>query len=132
MPLNKTKFPLPDEKGSTEQEVPMAITVDQLKEKLGLTPYYVEDGAREVTGGYAGDLLSWVMGRATSGDAWVTIMSNINVIAVAQLTDVACVILAEGVVPGEDLIAAAEMRGINLFSSPEPTFALCGKIFGEL
>ena len=86
----------------------MAITVDQLKEKLELTPYYVEDGEREVTGGYAGDLLSWVMGRATSGDAWVTIMSNINVIAVAQLTDVACVILAEGVVPGDDLIAAVD------------------------
>ena len=110
----------------------MAITVDQLKEKLELTPYYGDDGTREVTGGYVGDLLSWVMGRATSGDAWVTIMSNINVIAVAQLTDVACVILAEGVVPGDDLIAAAKMRGINLFSSPEPGFALCGKIFGEL
>ena len=110
----------------------MAITVDQLKEKLELTPYYVEDGSREVTGGYTGDLLSWVMGRATSGDAWVTIMSNINVIAVGQLTDVACVILAEGVVPGEDLIKAAEMRGINLFSSPEPSFALSGKIFREL
>ena len=35
----------------------MAITVDQLKEKLELTPYYVEDGSREVTGGYTGDLL---------------------------------------------------------------------------
>lgn len=110
----------------------MALTVDELKEKLNLTPHYIEDGSREVTGGYTGDLLSWVMGRATSGDAWVTIMSNINVIAVAQLTDVACVILAEGVIPGDDLIAAAEMRGINLFSSPEPSFVLSGKIFGEL
>lgn len=110
----------------------MALTVDELKEKLELTPYYVEDGEREITGGYAGDLLSWVMGRATSGDAWVTIMSNINVIAVAQLTDVACVILAEGVVPGDELVAAAKMRGINLFSSEEPAFALAGKIFQEL
>lgn len=110
----------------------MALTVDELKEKLELTPYYVEDGEREITGGYVGDLLSWVMGRATSGDAWVTIMSNINVIAVAQLTDVACVILAEGVVPGDELVAAAKMRGINLFSSEEPAFALAGKIFQEL
>ena len=110
----------------------MAITVKELAEKLELTPYCVEDDTREVTGGYVGDLLSWVMGRAQSGDAWVTIMSNINVIAVAQLTDVALVILAEGVVPGEDLITAAEMRGINLYSSPEPGFALCGRIWGEL
>lgn len=106
------------------------ISVNDLAQKLGLTPHNLDDGDREVTGGYAGDLLSWVMGRAVSGDAWVTIMSNINVIAVAQLTDVACVILAEGVVPGDDLITAAEMRGVNLFSSKEPTFELCGRIRG--
>jgi len=106
------------------------ISVNDLAQKLGLSAHNLDDGDREVTGGYAGDLLSWVMGRAVSGDAWVTIMSNINVIAVAQLTDVACVILAEGVEPGEDLITAAEMRGVNLFSSKEPTFALCGKIHG--
>ena len=132
MPLDQTKFPLPTNNGSIGQEASVAITVDQLKEKLNLIQYNLDDGTREVTGGYAGDLLSWVMGRATSGDAWVTIMSNINVIAVAQLTDVACVILAEGVIPGDDLIAAAKVRGINLFSSPEPTFTLSGKIFGEL
>ena len=108
------------------------ISVNDLSEKLGLKPHNIDDGTRDVTGGYAGDLLSWVMGRAVSGDAWVTIMSNINVIAVAQLTDVACVILAEGVEPGEELITAAEMRGVNLFSSSEPTFALCGRIHALL
>ena len=118
--------------GPGERLSSMALTVDHLIETLGLTVHHLDDGTREVTGGYTGDLLSWVMGRATSGDAWVTIMSTINVIAVAQLTDVACVILAEGVVPGEDLIAAAEMRGINLLSSPEPSFALSGRIFKEL
>ena len=104
------------------------ISVNDLAQRLALKAHNLDDGEREVAGGYAGDLLSWVMGRAVSGDAWVTIMSNINVIAVAQLTDVACVILAEGVEPGEDLVSAAEMRGVNLFSSNEPTFALCGKI----
>ena len=64
----------------------------------GFSEISLPEPDREIKGVYIGDLLSWVMGRATSGDAWVTIMSNINVIAVAQLTDVACVILAEGVV----------------------------------
>lgn len=104
------------------------ITAQMLEKELGLKRFVMCDDSREVTGGYAGDLLSWVMGRASSGDAWVTIMSNINVIAVAQLTDVALVILAEGVVPGEELIAAAKMRGVNLFSSTAPTFELCGRI----
>ncbi len=105
------------------------ISVNELAARLALKPFNLDDGDREVTGGYAGDLLSWVMGRATSGDAWVTIMSNINVIAVAQLTDVACVILAEGVEPGDDLVSAAKTRGVNLFSSEEAAFDLCGKIY---
>ena len=28
---------------------------------------------REINGVYVGDLLSWVMGKATSGCAWITI-----------------------------------------------------------
>ncbi|MBR6006761.1 MAG: hypothetical protein IK064_03960, partial [Clostridia bacterium] len=67
MPLDQTKFPLPKNNGSIGQEASVAITVDQLKEKLNLIQYNLDDGTREVTGGYAGDLLSWVMGRATSG-----------------------------------------------------------------
>ena len=30
---------------------------------------------KEITGCYIGDLLSWVMGRANSGDMWITVMS---------------------------------------------------------
>jgi hypothetical protein len=47
----------------------------------------LSDGEKEITGGYTGDLLSWVMGRASCGNAWITIMSNINIIAVASLLD---------------------------------------------
>ena len=65
------------------------MTVKGIAEKLGLTPVSVADDAREVQGGYAGDLLSWVMGRVPEGAAWVTIMTNVNVVAVAVLRDVA-------------------------------------------
>ena len=75
------------------------LKVNDLITELELEPILLADGEREITGGYAGDLLSWVMGRANAGDAWVTIMSNMNVAAVAQLADVACVVFAEGVVP---------------------------------
>ena len=36
------------------------------------------DKDREIDGVYVGDLLSWVMGRAQSGNAWITIMSNLK------------------------------------------------------
>ena len=71
------------------------MTVRELIEKTGYEPLLLSDGDREITGGYAGDLLSWVMGRAESGDCWVTIMSNVNVAAVGQLTDCACIVFSE-------------------------------------
>ncbi len=70
--------------------------------------------AREITGGYCGDLLSWVMGRAPQGSAWITVMTNVNVAAVAALCDVACVVLAQGAVPDEALRARAEREGIPI------------------
>ncbi len=72
---------------------------------------------REIDGVYIGDLLSWVMGRAEADNAWITIMSNINVVAVASLSDVACVILAEGVTLDDEVTNAANSKGINVIST---------------
>ncbi len=104
------------------------MTVMELAEKLALEPVCVPEEDREVTGGYVGDLLSWVMGSAQSGDAWITIMSNNNVIAVATLADTACVILAENVSPDPGVAELAERKGINLYRSPESAFTLCAKV----
>ena len=83
---------------------------------------------KAVTGGYTGDLLSWVMSRAKEGDCWITIMSNLNVAAVAALTDVACVILAENVQMEEQDRRIAFEKGVNILSSPLPAFDLCQKL----
>ena len=104
------------------------MTVMELAEKLALEPVCVPEEDREVTGGYVGDLLSWVMGSAQSGDAWISIMSNNNVIAVATLADTACVILAENVSPDPGVAELAERKGINLYRSPESAFTLCAKV----
>lgn len=108
------------------------MTVQELTEYLGLSVLHMAEPERPVTGGYTGDLLSWVMGNAQSGDAWVTIMSNNNILAVATLTDCACVILSEGVRPDAGVLALAEQKGINLLSSQETAFTLCGRIFAAL
>ena len=104
------------------------MTVNELSNALGCKVLCMPDGEREVTGGYCGDLLSWVMGRAESGDAWVTIMSNINIIAVATLADPACIVLAEDVELDADVLAKAEREGVNVLSSALDSFALCAKI----
>lgn len=98
------------------------MTVAQLADTLSLTVFSAPEPDREVSGGYMGDLLSWVMGRARSGDAWITIMSNQNVAAVAALSDVACVILTEGVQPDPDLLKKAQTQGINLLGTQDGSF----------
>lgn len=93
------------------------MTVNDLCNFDGFSPLTLPDGDREINGVYIGDLLSWVMGKAQSDNAWITIMSNINTLAVATLTDVACVILAEGVTLEDDVKSAAEAKGINVIIS---------------
>ena len=77
---------------------------------------------RTVEGAYVGDLLSWVMGRAREKQVWITIMSNLNVVAVASLIDLSAVIFAEGVRPDDDVIEVARSKGINLLLSPLPSY----------
>ena len=100
------------------------MTVGELAKTLSLEIQAVSEEEREINGVYIGDLLSWVMGRAESGNAWITIMSNINVVAVATLADVACVILAEGVTLSEDVRATAAQKGVNIYSSSKTAYEL--------
>ena len=104
------------------------MKVFDIAKTLSLKPLSVADSSREVSGVYIGDLLSWVMGRADSGDAWITIMSNINIVAVASLADVACIILAEGVVPDENVCTTAQQKGINIYTSDKTAYQLAAAL----
>ena len=104
------------------------MTVRELSLACDFKAICLADGDRTVKGAYAGDLLSWVMGRASCDNAWITIMSNINIIAVASLLDVSCVILSDGVTPDEEIIRLAEEKGVNLLSATTPTFETAVKI----
>lgn len=98
------------------------MTVNELAALQGFSPVVIGDGEREIGGIYIGDLLSWVMGRAKADDAWITIMSNINIVAVASLADVACIILAEGVNLDLAVTETAKAKGVNIISSQLPAY----------
>ena len=108
------------------------MTVKELCESCGFEPLCMAEPEREIDGVYMGDLLSWVMGRAQENNAWITIMSNINVIAVATLADVSCVILAEGVTLEGEVKTTAEAKGINVLTSPYPAYETAQKLFGKI
>lgn len=101
------------------------MTVKELAEKLQLKTICMPDPEREVLGGYAGDLLSWVMGRAPSDAAWMTIMSNVNIVAVAMLRDVAAIVVCENAEIPEDVAARAEQQGINLLVAEKGIYDVC-------
>ena len=100
------------------------MTVSELSEKLSLRSLALPKGDRDFDGVYIGDLLSWVMGRAEANNLWITIMSNINIIAVAALTDVAAILLAEGVTLDESVINTAREKGINVLSTDMTAYEL--------
>lgn len=104
------------------------MTVNELVTDGAFKAVCLPDGDREVSGVYIGDLLSWVMGRASSGDAWITIMSNLNIIAVATLADTSCIIVAEGVTLEKEIIDTANAKGINILSGDEGIYETALKI----
>jgi hypothetical protein len=93
-----------------------------LAEKLKLEVVCCPCPEKEVSGVYIGDLLSWVMGRAQADNVWITIMSNINILAVASLADTACIVLAEGVEADEQILDGARARGINIIRTQLPAY----------
>ncbi len=98
------------------------MTVNELAAMPGFKAVSIPDGDREITNVYIGDLLSWVMGRAKADGAWITIMSNINIVAVASLADVACIILAEGVTLDAAVTETANAKGVNILTSDLPAY----------
>jgi len=99
----------------------ITLTVEELLAH-GFEAVSLPDGSREIDGVYIGDLLSWVMGRAQMDNAWITIMTNVNTIAVASLADTSCVILAEGVDMEADLVETARMKEVNILRSNLPIY----------
>ncbi len=110
------------------------MTVNELAEKAGFETLNLADGSdeRTISGIYCCDLLSVAMSKGFPGAAWVTIMGNINAAAVASLTDMACVVLAEGAAIDEMMVSKAKQQGITVMQSPLPIFETAMKINGLL
>ncbi len=111
------------------------MKISEVIEKLSFEAVVLSDPDAEVNGCYVGDLLSWVMGRAEADNLWITIMTNINTVAVASLSGVAAIVIAEGLDVPENVIDAATTQGINIVKSQKPIFETSvdvGRLFGIL
>lgn len=104
------------------------MNIKEAVEKLNLKILVEGDMEREITDGYVGDLLSWVMGRAPEDSAWLTVMGNINSIAVATLADVSCIILVENATLDDEAKEKALAHDVTILSSEENAYQLAVKL----
>lgn len=98
------------------------MTVQQLAARPEFTVLNLGDLNPELTRVFTCDLLSVCMCKASAGCAWVTVMGNMNAIAVAVLTDTACIILAEGTPLDDNGMAKARQQGVTVLQSKQPVF----------
>ena len=108
------------------------MTVSEFSRESGYA-VFTKGEDRAIETGYCGDFLSNIISRAPDSCAWLTVMNNVNVAAVATLIDCACILLCEGVAPDDALLARAKMQNIWLLGAKENVFeetkrvaSLCG------
>jgi hypothetical protein len=108
------------------------MTISELAGRLGFEALSLPSPGAEVTGGYTGDLLSWVMGRARAGQVWITIMTNINIVAVAMLAGVSAIVIADDSPVSDEVVKKAGEEGINLLRSRDSAFSISVAVGREL
>ena len=84
---------------------------------------------REVTGGYASDLLSDVLANSEEGNLWITLQIHQNIVGVASMKDLAGIILVNNREPEPDTLKKAELEKLPIMVTEMPTFELVGKLY---
>ena len=99
------------------------MTVNEIAKKLNLNFYAGEELAEKLAKGcYIGDLLSLAMSKVTAENVWITIQTNVNVVAVASLAEASCVIVADGCIPDEKTIEKAKEQDVILLGGEISAF----------
>ncbi|AUG56517.1 DRTGG domain-containing protein [Acetivibrio saccincola] len=108
------------------------MKVEEFAKRMGMKLLTGEDTLdKEVEGMYICDLLSWVMSKAKKGNAWITVHTHVNVVAVALLAEVSCIIIPENIEVEQATIERASKEGIAILSSEKTSFEIAceaGKI----
>jgi len=109
------------------------MKVSELVKELNLEVFSGSAGLeREVSGGYVSDLLSDVMGNASEGDIWVTLQTHRNVVAIASLKELACVLLVSSLAPEQNTIEHSNEEGIPILGTTLSTFEVAGLLYQKI
>jgi hypothetical protein len=102
------------------------MRVSELVEKTGLKTF--NQGAdKEIMGVYISDMVSDIIG-IKEGHLLITLQTHKNLIAAANLVDVAAIVFTRNRIPAEDVVALADKAGIRLLGFDGDTWGLAKKL----
>jgi predicted transcriptional regulator len=103
------------------------MKVSELVAKAGLKVFN-QSNDKEIKGVYISDMVSDIIGIGP-GNLLVTLQTHKNLIAAANLVDVAAIVFSRGKTPTEDVVALANKAGIGLLGFEGDTWTLAKKLY---
>ena len=103
------------------------MKISELIKRTGLKAFN-EGTDKEIKGIYISDMVSDIIG-IKEGHLLITLQTHKNLIAAANLVDVAAVVFSRGKTPAEDVIALATKAGIRLLGFDGDTWTLAKKLY---
>jgi hypothetical protein len=106
------------------------MKLTELIQKLNLSVRSAKGNLeRQVTGGYASDLLSDVLANSEEGNLWITLQIHQNIVGVASMKNLAGIVLVNGREPEQETLEKAEAENVTIMVTEMPTFELVGKLY---
>ena len=131
--INEKFLNLQSSKNEKTHKTNTTMKVQELVEKLNLKVLSGANGLdREIDGCYISDLLSDVMGNAMEGNIWITLQTHKNVMAVASLKELACIILVKNLVPNDETIEQSNDEDLPILQTSLPTYEIAGLVYNLL
>ncbi len=98
------------------------MNAKKIMDELNLEDITKLSNKKTVTNAYIGDLLSLVMSKAKENSIWITIQTHLNIIAVAELVDIACIVIVENMEIDKDTISKAKELDIPIFKTSKSAY----------
>ncbi len=105
-------------------------TIKEIINEFGLAVHSGSaDNEKNVSAGYAGDLLSDVIANAEKDCIWVTMQIHENIVAVAVMKELAAIILVNGRKPEDATLQKARRENVMILSTDMSAFEIVGKLY---
>jgi predicted transcriptional regulator len=105
----------------------------KLAEVIAVLQLQVRSGGEQtdhlISGCYAGDLLSDVIGNASEDQVWITRQVHQNIVAVAVLKNLAGIIIVMGAEPCDDTLQKAAEEQVPIMVASQSAFEVAGKLY---